>query len=35
MQAPAITIDMRGKMNESTALGIKTIGSAKAMAAGR
>jgi hypothetical protein len=35
MQAPPITIDARGKMNESTALGIKTVGSARATAAGR
>jgi hypothetical protein len=35
MQAPTITIDARGKMNESMALGINTVGRAKAMAAGR
>jgi hypothetical protein len=35
MQAPAITIDARGKMNESTALGINTVGRAKPTAAGR
>src|ERR1700738_2546646 len=34
-QAPTITIDARGKMNESMALGIKTVGRANAMAAGR
>ncbi len=33
--APAITSEERGRMNSSTRLGIKAVGSARAMAAGR
>jgi hypothetical protein len=34
-QAPATTIEARGRMNESSAAGKKAVGRAKAIAAGR
>jgi hypothetical protein len=34
-QAPVITIDVRGRMNESSAAGKNAVGRAKAIAAGR